>query len=133
MEIADKEIGTKEKLGAADNERVVEYSLTTEGGATPDSVPWCSSFVNFCITQAGLKGTNLKNARSWVTWGHNVTPPAPGCVIVLWRESPTSTKGHVGFYVGMEDGRVRLLGGNQGDAVKIASFDADRIIARRMP
>ena len=132
MAVAMREVGVKEKVGAADNPRIVAYHATTDGPA-PDSVPWCSSFVNFCITEAGLVGTNRKNARSWTTWGRPIDKPVPGCIVVLWRESPTSELGHVGFYVGMEDSNVRLLGGNQGDAVNIASFKADRIIAQRIP
>jgi hypothetical protein len=35
--------------------------------------------------------------------------------------------------VGLEGGQVRLLGGNQGNAVSIASFGANRVIAKRLP
>jgi len=54
-----------------------------------------------------------------------------GCIVVLQRGSPPN--GHVGFFVGAENGRVRLLGGNQSDRVSIASFDGADVIGMRMP
>lgn len=52
--------GVAEVPGPADNPRIVLYHSTTVGGAAPDEVSWCSSFVNFCVEQAGMKGTNNK-------------------------------------------------------------------------
>ena len=54
----------------------------------------------------------------------------PGCVAVLKRSDPAT--GQVGFFVGREGGNVRLLGGNQSDAVNVASLAADRVIGKRM-
>lgn len=131
MEVAKQELGQKEIPGAGSNPRIEEYHKTSTLGSKADSVPWCSSFVNFCITKSGLTGTNSALARSWVTWGQEIPSFVPGCVVVLERgESP---KGHVGFYVGMDGNNVKLLGGNQGDAVSIASFDSARVIAKRLP
>ena len=50
---------------------------------------------------------------------------------MLKRSDPAT--GQVGFCVGREGGNVRLLGGNQSDAVNVASFPADRVIGKRMP
>jgi uncharacterized protein (TIGR02594 family) len=88
--------------GEHDNhEQIVLYHSTTGGGAMPDEVAWCSSFVNYCVEQSGLVGTDSKAARSWKSWG---TPVAQnnwreGDIVVFWRESPGSWKGHVGFLV----------------------------------
>lgn len=133
MEIARAELESNvvEAAGASSNPRIEAYHATTAGGAKPDHVHWCSSFVNFCIQGAGLAGTRSKMARSWATWGVEADALAPGCIVVLERGAPPS--GHVGFYVGSEGGRVRLLGGNQGNRVGIASFDASRVIAKRRP
>jgi uncharacterized protein (TIGR02594 family) len=131
MEVAERERGVEELRGAASNPRVEAYHATTGKDEAGDDVPWCSSFVNFCITEAGLRGTSSRLARSWATWGVDAGALVPGCVVVLKRGDPP--KGHVGFFVGMDGRRVRLLGGNQGDKVSIASFDADRVVARRLP
>lgn len=130
MAIARSELGQAEIPGSPSNTRIQAYNATTHGGAEADSVPWCSSFVNFCVKQAGFTGTNSKSARSWLEWGVEADDFLPGCIVVLKREE--LPKGHVGFYVGRESGRIRLLGGNQGDKVSIASYDADRVIGWRM-
>lgn len=114
-----------------DTRRIEQYHETTTGDPASDSVPWCSSFVNFCLERAGFQGTRSRLARSWLTWGVDAGDFVPGCIIVLKRGNPP--KGHVGFYAGRESGRIRLLGGNQGDKVCIASFDIDRVIGRRLP
>lgn len=129
LAIAQAEIGQAEFNGGGDNPRIEVYHGTTKGGAAPDSVPWCSSFVNFCVRNAGLEGTDSKMARSWMDWGSDAAGFTPGCVVILKRGAPPL--GHVGFFVGTEGGRIRLLGGNQSNRVGIASFDADKVIARR--
>lgn len=129
LAIAEAEIGQEEVEGGGDNPRIEAYHATTQGGAASDSVPWCSSFVNFCVRNAGLQGTNSKSARSWMNWGRDAAGFTPGCIVILKRGA--APLGHVGFFVGTEGGRVRLLGGNQGNRVSIASFDADQVMARR--
>lgn len=129
MAVAVEEIGVTEKLGPASNERIEQYHAST-GGIADDSVPWCSSFVNFCVKAAGGKGTNSKAARSWMTWGKDAGGFTEGCIVVLQRGA--APKGHVGFFVGFDGDRIRLLGGNQGDKVSIASFERSRVLARRL-
>ena len=130
MKIARDELGQAEVPGPGSNKRIEAYHATTQDGMELDSVPWCSSFVNFCVEKAGFSGTDSKAARSWLDWGVAADDFVPGCIVVLKREDPP--KGHVGFFVGTESGRIRLLGGNQGNKVSIASFDADRVIGRRV-
>jgi hypothetical protein len=65
-----------------------------------------------------------------LSWGVEAPDFVPGCIVVLKRGDPP--KGHVGFYVGTEGGHIRLLGGNQGDKVSIASFPPDRVLGRRV-
>jgi uncharacterized protein (TIGR02594 family) len=127
LRFARAELGQAEVPGERSNQRIEQYHATTESGPAPDSVPWCSSFVNFCIQRAGLKGTGGKLARSWVNWGAEAPDFVSGCVVVLERPD------HVAFYVGKDNERIRLLGGNQGDRVSVASFAADRVIAKRLP
>lgn len=131
FEIAKQEIGVKEAIGGADNSRILEYHATTTLGAKSDSVHWCSSFVNFCITKAGLQGTNDALARSWKSWGREIPDFVPGCIVVMSRGTPPS--GHVGFFAGRDGSRIVLLGGNQSDAVGFASFDPATVLARRLP
>jgi len=45
----------------------------------------------------------------------------------------SSWQGHVGFLVGIDGNRIKVLGGNQRDAVTIASFPISNVIAWRWP
>lgn len=135
MEIAYHELGVAEVPGPGDNPRVVEYLQSTTLGAPDnenDETPWCSAFVNWCITQAGLQGTDSAWARSWLEWGREPESPDEwkGCICVLSRGT---NSGHVGFLVDWDDEQVKLLGGNQSDAVSEAWFPVERVLGYRVP
>lgn len=130
FDVALGEVGTLEVDGVGSNPRISAYHATTALGQKPDSVPWCSSFVNFCVEKSGRAGTGSSLARSWLGWGKDAGDWVPGCIVVLTRGQPP--KGHVGFFAGRDGDRVLLLGGNQGDAVNISSFEVSRVIGRRI-
>lgn len=130
LEIANAEKGTIEKRGG-ENPRIIEYHATTTLAAKEDEVSWCSSFVNWCMKQADIKGTGLANARSWLDWGEKLETPVEGCVVILKRGVPPS--GHVGFFLREHDGRIAVLGGNQSDQVKVSTFPADMVLGYRWP
>jgi uncharacterized protein (TIGR02594 family) len=114
MPIARGELGIHEGTNA---DRIAEYFAATESGRQPDSVPWCSAFVNFCVQESGQEGTRSARARPWLDWGEEADDFVPGCIVVLPRGGDPS-KGHVGFFAGFDaQGNVRLLGGNQHDPV----------------
>lgn len=131
MRVARAELGVAETPGTDSTARIREYFRTTTLGDQPDHVPWCSAFANFCIERAGLEGTKSALARSWMRWGVDAATLTPGCIVVLSRGEPPS--GHVGFFAGMDGGRIRLLGGNQGNKVSVAAYDGARLIGRRVP
>lgn len=134
-EIAIKEIGVKEIPGDKHNPRIIEYHQATELKASLDEISWCAAFVNWCLNQAGVKGTNKANARSFSSWGIPAfNGPKKGDVCVFWREKPTSWKGHVGFYVGETSEHYIILGGNQGNEVCIREYPKFQLIdIRRVP
>jgi uncharacterized protein (TIGR02594 family) len=116
------------------NPRIVEYHKTTSFKNNADEVAWCSAFVNWCIQRAGMTGTGKGNARSWTDWGRGLKTPAYGSIAVLWRESPQSWKGHVGFFLARRGpDKVLLLGGNQGNSVSIAAYPTKRVLGYRWP
>ena len=125
MPIARGELGIHEGVNAA---RISEYFRSTALGDQPDSVPWCSAFVNFCMEKSGQPRTRSALARSWLNWGKEADDFVPGCVIVLSRGAPPS--GHVGFFAGFDEaGNIRLLGGNQGDSVSVSSVRKGNVAA----
>lgn len=126
MAIAKKEMGTHETAGKAANPRIIEYHAATSLRAQSDEVAWCSSFVNWCMKKAGRKGTNSAGAASWVGWGA-ASAHRYGAVIVIYNpkmaNSRMSTTGnHVAFFVEETKTHYVLLGGNQGDSVKISQY-----------
>jgi len=143
LDFAYNEIGEKEIPGDGHNPRIIEFHASTTLKSTEDETPWCSSFVNWCMTEAGLEGTGSARARSWLFWGHGhqISRPRDGCIVILKRgtgQQPgpgvLNASGHVGFFVGYERGsRILLLGGNQSDAVTITNYSIQRILGLRWP
>lgn len=133
IEIARQYIGTTEAPGIANNKDVVEMHRSVSGVGHPDSVPWCASFVGFILKKAGIKGSGSLMARSYSKWGDKVDGDPPVGAIVVLSSSRGPASGHVGFCVGCDGNFVRLLGGNQGDAVSIARFSRNKIVAVRWP
>lgn len=135
IERAAEEMGTLEVPGVGDNKKILQYAITAgvAGVINHDSVPWCAAFVGAMLSEGGVAGSGKPNAKSYLTWGQKLNGPVFGCVVVLNRP-PNDWEGHVAFYVGRPSiGKVRLLGGNQGDEVCEADFDSGRINQYRWP
>ena len=49
-----RELGQRERAGAADNARIMRlYRDAGHAGVAHDEVPWCAAFVGACLTRAG--------------------------------------------------------------------------------
>ena len=93
---------------------------------------WCAGFVNAVLREAGQETTRSLKARDFMNWGEAVSDPQEGDLVVLWRESRDSWKGHVGFFAGYDDnGDIKVLGGNQGNSVSIKSYSTNRLLGFR--
>lgn len=137
FDLAKRELGTTEQAGSVrNNPRILEYhaSTTLPGNlARIDETAWCSSFVNWCISRVGLKGTNSARARSWQDWGRKLNDPVPGCIVVFSRPSAGPQSGHVAFYVSETATHIKVLGGNQSNQVKQSNYAKSRLIGYRWP
>lgn len=129
LEIAKKEIGVKEIKGG-ENPRIIEYHSCCTLKAKEDEIAWCAAFVNWCLNQAKIKGTNLANASSFLEWGQELKTPIEGCVVVI-KSSKTNSGYHVGFFNGFEDKYVKVIGGNQSDQVKESKFLKESVVSYR--
>lgn len=135
MDAARAEIGTRETVGPEANPDVVSYYA--EAGhpeVTDDETAWCAAYVGAMLARSGLPSTGSLAARSYLNYGRKIDQPEPGCIVVFWRGSPTSWQGHVAFYV-RDDGakHVRVLGGNQNNAVSEARYPKSQVLGYRMP
>lgn len=117
------------------NPRVFLYNAST-GHGDADEVPWCSSFVNFCVESAGMIGTDSKSARSWhdQDWGHDASDDPREGDIAVWqrrwtdRRGVTHGGGHVGFVVSSTRDSVTVLGGNLFNRISIATYPRDGML-----
>ncbi len=132
LKIAFNELGTEEIVGSVDNPEILKYAKETGiKGITSDEIPWCSTFVNWVAWKAGLQHSKKANARSWLNIGVKTTTPEPGDIVVFWRESRQSWKGHVGIFLGFSanNKRVYSLGGNQGNRVSVSAYRTNTVLS----
>lgn len=126
-------MGMREIAGASSNPRILAWGRAAERWYVDDDIPWCGAFV-FAQFAAALPDETLPAhplyARNWARFGVPLAAPAPGAVLVFER-GPKA--GHVGFYVGEDRTRLRVLGGNQSNAVSETWIAKSRLIATRWP
>ena len=133
MTVARAEMGVAQYPTGDSNPRITEYHANTNIRGYDDKASWCSSFVNWCLAQNGIVGTNSALARSWLDWGDEIDRPTPGCIAVLSRDNPGSWKGHVGFYLRHDARYVYLLGGNQLEEVREHFYPVGSVLGYRWP
>jgi uncharacterized protein (TIGR02594 family) len=145
LAVAENEIGVREVRGRNHNWRIIEYLKTAlnigKWGRERDETPWCAAFVNWCLEESGVSGTDNALARSFIGWGDPVLGDRLGAVAVVKRKgnkdaSTGSRAGfHVGFLVKSHRYSYRILGGNQGDSVCYRNFPRGRydLVALRWP
>lgn len=144
--LAERYIGIKEISGEK-NHPLVSWWLSLCGFSmdTPDETAWCSAFVNGIAWELRLPRSKSAAARSWLTVGMPIssTKAVPGFDVVVLRRGEAGSPGqqgpevlnapgHVGFFAGIvQNTHVSVLGGNQGDAVSIASFAISSVLGIR--
>lgn len=126
--------GVTEAVGDADNPEILGWAKELGGSAlaiyTHDSIPWCGLFMGVCTLRAGYVVPMMAiRALAWRDFGTAVTEPALGDVMVFVRVGG----GHVGIYVGEDPDAFHILGGNQGDQVKIARIERASLRYSRRP
>jgi hypothetical protein len=103
---------------------------------------WCASFVSWCFLQAsgGSKSTmpfaycpgarNLLEEfkeKGWASGPNSGYQPKPGDIVVWWRESLGSWKGHVGFVHSVKEGMLYTIEGNKSPNVQGFSYVLSRM------
>ncbi len=133
VNIALTQYGVKEIAGRQDNPQVLKYfdEIGFNGTALKDETAWCSALINWVAMKAGKPMSCKLNARSWLKVGKKVTEPQMGDVVVLWRESKQSWKGHVGIFIRRSSNWIYVLGGNQNNQVKISAYRSNRLLGYR--
>lgn len=107
-------------------------------GIVAEGNPWCAGFVSFCFSQilSGMPFTYTVGARDVLRQFKNkgcAQPPnsgylpKPGDVVVWWRESLPSGKGHVGLVHQLSDGFLYTIEGNKSPNVQGFSYVFSRM------
>lgn len=129
FDLAAKQLGMNERDQQA---ALTEYMANGGVNLDPAVTAWCAAYVNATLAQSGMKGTGSNMARSFLDWGAEVNEPQKGDLAIFSRGDPNGPYGHVGFFDGYNaDGTIRVLGGNQGDSVSIASYSPDDLLGFR--
>ena len=131
---AISELGIEEIKGEINNPRIIQYFHEIEKNwVQDDETAWCSAFINYCAKKCGLEYSNKLNARSWLNVGEKSNDHEIGDVVVFWRESPKSWKGHVGLFFGYNKTgtHINVLGGNQNNKVCFKEYPVNRLIGFR--
>lgn len=144
FDLAQRFVGVKETAGAQSNPLVLAMLQLDAKWVKDDATPWCSAFANAICWLLRLPRSKSLAARSWLTVGQAIglDQAVPGFdIVVLTRgvgqpgPDVLDAPGHVGFFAGVERGRVvdyvLVLGGNQGDAVSVQRFPAEQILGLR--
>jgi len=142
FELAQRYIGVKEVPGQAANPAILAMLQLDQGWPQEDEVAWCSAFVNWITWMLRLPRSKSLRARSWLQIGEGISDArlaeAGFDVVVLRRggghqpgPEVLEATGHVGFFAGYDGNKVLVLGGNQGNAVSVASFNALDVLGIR--
>lgn len=98
-----------------------QFAAPISGKPTDCPSRWCGCWLG---KHLGINDRSLWLARNWARVGRPAHGPAPG-VIVVWR-------GHVGKITAVEGpGRIRVLSGNDGRAVRERVRSTAGVIAYR--
>ena len=135
LDIALNQYALKEIKGKEDNPLIIEMfnALGFDGKELKDETSWCAAFANWCLKVGGYQYTGKLNARSFLDLPGETDKPELGDIVIFWRESPDSWKGHVGFYIKERDGWIHTLGGNQSNQVKVSAYAKGRLLGYRRP
>ena len=96
-----------------------------------DSVPWCAAFTGYVLKASGLPFLKSLSSQAYANYGTSISTNDRNqwkqWDIVVFQNPNDPTLGHVGFLYGAStDGKkITLFGGNQGDNVKLSTFDAN--------
>lgn len=131
LTVARRNLHVVETPGKATTPAIERWLINLKAWWRDDETPWCGVFVAECLREASqARPAHWYRALAWKDWGLSLETPTLGCIVVFARAGG----GHVGFFVGRDErGRLMILGGNQGNRVSIAPFDASRVVAYRWP
>lgn len=125
--------GLREVDGPSSNTEILKIINWAIPSATDDSkVAWCAISLSYMLDLYCGPFAPIKVARDFLKVGMKVDSPKFGDLVVYWRESVNSWKGHVGIVVRVDDdGKIWTLGGNQDNQFNIKPYSDYRVLGYR--
>ena len=107
-------------------------------GLAPQGSSWCAGFVSWCFSQgpAGIPFPYTVGARAllgefkrrgWAAAPGSGYAPAPGDIVVWWRERLEGWLGHIGLVHQVRDGILYTVEGNHSPRVQGFSYVLSRM------
>jgi len=107
-------------------------------GLVAQGNPWCAGFVSWCFAQTpngipfpySVRARNILDTfrkKNWAQRPGEGFEPAPGDIVVWWRESLSSGKGHIGLVHQVKDGYLYTIEGNRSSRVQGFSYVLSRM------
>jgi uncharacterized protein (TIGR02594 family) len=134
-------LGMAEVKGDVANPTIMAMLTLDNTWPENDETPWCSAFVNYVCWLLYLPRSESLRARSWLNVGQTISLPeaeAGWDIVILARGSGPQpgpevidAPGHVGFFGGIEGENIKVLGGNQGNAVSVSEYPISRLLGVR--
>lgn len=124
--------GVEEVKGNSDNPKIMSlYKEIGHGWVKHDETPWCAAAVNAALKRGGYKYVKSLGARDTGDRLEGIDlgkKPERYAVGVMWRNSPNSWEGHIGFVMHWDADHVWLLGGNQRNGVNVQKYPRSRFL-----
>lgn len=108
--------------------------MTKAGGQKidPKLIPWCAAFVDSVLAASGRQSMGTLRAADYLRYGTATDQPTQGDVVVF-KSLVRGSSGHLGFVVGIENGRVRYVAGNDENGVKEDTLPLSSVAGFRRP
>lgn len=143
LDLARKYLDVEEREGLADHPQIRAWLMRAGFGADAhDEIAWCGAMIGELARLLGTaRSPTPARARSWLRVGTpvDIEDARPGFdVVVLSRgklpqpgADVVDAPGHVMLYVSHDATKVTGVGGNQDNAVTVATFLRSRVLGVR--
>ena len=141
IEFQKKYIGISEIKGKESNPFILKLIKWIIPTADDDSTTaWCAIWAAWVLYKHNVLTakhilkyrSKLASSRFLASILEETKEPGIGDVVLLWRQSINSDKGHIGFMskdINFDKTYIFILAGNQGDSVSEMKFTKTRIVS----
>ena len=115
--------------GRAGNPKILTcYNACGFGSLKDDQTAWCAGFAGWALKTNCLPSLVTLSSQAYRGYGTSIPITDPALWrwndLVVFKSHTNPAQGHVGFYRGYDPTtrRIRILGGNQGNTLKLSNF-----------